>query len=193
MKRSLLALVMLAALPLTAQAAQPNYNYLEADYVSINIQDVDDMDNAEGFGLRGSWAMTDSFYLFGSYLSGSTEISEVDVDVDQSQLGVGFRHGVTETTDFIAELSWLNQSIDVEGLGEEDGNGGRLSAGFRHSFDPKFDGFVKANYTDGNDFDGDFSGTVGAFVKFNETWGITAEAEVGGDADIYTLGVRASF
>ena len=55
------------------------------------------------------------------------------------------------------------------------------------------EGYVKANYTDGGDFSGDFSGTLGAQVKFNPTWGVTGEAEFGGDADIYMLGVRASF
>ena len=193
MKRSLMALALAAALPMSAQAADLSYNFVELDYARMNVDDGGADFDPDGFGLKGSFAMGEKFYGFGSYLRGSDDVSGTDVDVDQTQLGAGFRHGVSDKADFIAELSWINQSVDIEGLGEADGDGGRVSAGFRGAMSDKFEGYAKANYTDGGDFDGDFSGTLGAQVKFNQTWGITGEAELGGDADIYMLGVRASF
>jgi Ax21 family sulfation-dependent quorum factor len=192
MKRSLLALALLAGLPLSAQASELSYNFIEADYLRVNIDDADDFDPA-GFGLRGSFAMGEQFYGFGSYLSASDDVGGFDLDVDQSQLGLGYRHGVSDKADFIAELSWINQSVDVDGLGEADGNGGKLSVGIRGLMGDQFEGYAKANYLDGSDFDGDFSATLGAQFRFNETWGLTGEAEFGGDGDVYMIGVRASF
>ena len=178
MKRSLMALALAAALPVSAQAAELSYNFIELDYARMNIDDVGGDFDPDGFG---------------SYLRGSDDISGFDIDIDQTQLGLGYRHGVSNTADFIAELSWINQSIDAGAFGEADGNGGRLSAGFRGVMAENFEGYAKANYTDGGDFDGDFSGTLGAQVKFNKTWGVTGEAEFGSDANIYMLGLRASF
>ena len=56
-----------------------------------------------------------------------------------------------------------------------------------------FEGWAKANYTDGQDYEGDFSGTLGAQWMFAKMWGVTAEAEVVEDYTQWTLGVRASF
>src|SRR5688572_151078 len=194
MKRSLMALALLAALPMSAQAADGklSYNFIEADYVRVNVDDADGFD-PDGFGLKGSFALGESFYGFGSYLSASDDLSGFDLDVDQSQLGLGYRHGISDNADFITELSWINQSVDVDGLSNVDGNGGKLSVGIRGLMAEQFEGYAKANYTDGGDFDGDFSGTVGAQFRFNETWGLTGEAEFGDDGEVYMLGVRASF
>ena len=192
MKRSLMALALAAALPLSAQAAELSYNFVELDYARMNVDNGGDFE-PDGFGLKGSFAFGESFYGFGSYLRGDDAVSGIDVDLDQTQLGLGYRHAVSDSADFIGELSWINQSVDVEGLGDADANGGRVSAGFRGELAKNFEGYAKANYTDGGDFDGDFSGTLGAQVKFNPTWGITGEAEFGSDADVYMLGLRASF
>ena len=202
MKRSLMALALLAALPMSAQAADGlSYNYIEANYLAVDIDGVDDFE-PEGYGLKGSFALGESFYAFGSYASASDSISveiapgvevDFDMDVDQSQLGLGYRHGISDKADFITELSWINQSVDADGFGEMDGNGGKLSVGVRGMMADKFEGYAKANYIDGSDFDGDFSATLGAYIRFNENWGLTGEAEFGGDVDVYMLGVRASF
>ena len=193
MKRSLLALALAAALPVSAQAAELSYNFIELDYARMNVDDDGGFDvDPDGFGLKGSFELGEKMYAFGSYLRGSDEIAGFDFDIDQTQLGLGDRHGISDTADFIAELRWMNVSADVDGF-DADANGGRVSAGFRGVMAENFEGYAKANYTDGGDFDGEFSGTLGAQVKFNPTWGITGEAEFGSDTSIYMLGLRASF
>ena len=52
---------------------------------------------------------------------------------------------------------------------------------------------LQANYTDGSDFDGDFSGTIGAQYKFTQTWGMTGEVEFADGGETYLVGLRASF
>jgi Ax21 family sulfation-dependent quorum factor len=188
-----MALALVAALPLSAQASELSYNFVELDYARLNVDDGGADFDPDGFGLKGSFALGNQFYGFGSYLRGSDEVGGVDFDLDQTQLGVGYHHGVSDKADFIGELGWINQGVDIEGLGDADADGGRLSAGFRGQLAENFEGYAKANYTDGGDFDGDFSGTLGAQVKLNPTWGVTGEAEFGSDADLYMVGLRASF
>ena len=77
-------------------------------------------------------------------------------------------------------------------------HGGRASVGVRGQFNDIVEGLLKANYYDGGDFEGTWSGTVGAQFHINPMWGITAEIEHGDLIDDaattrYQVGVRASF
>ncbi|KFN44190.1 outer membrane beta-barrel protein [Arenimonas oryziterrae] len=191
MKRSIFALALAAALPLSAQAGELKYNFVELDYGRATIDNTDvDFD---GLGIKGSVQVAEPVYLFGSYHKGSDSLLGVDFDLDQFQAGVGYRHAISDKADFIGELSYIDSSLDVDNFGSVDANGYRISGGVRGLLADNFEGYIKANYNDGGDFDGDFSGTVGGQFKFNEVWGLTAEAEVGSDAKLYTIGVRASF
>ena len=186
MKRSLLALALVAIVPFAAQADDKlSYTYVEGNYVGVN---ADGGIDADGFGVRGAFEFGDSgFYGLGGYRM--IEIDDVNVDVDNLEIGVGYGHGLSDNLDLISELAYTN--YDVEDLGDLDGY--RASVGLRGSFTDKFEGLVKANYLDGSDVDGDFSGTVGAQYKFTETWGLTGEVEFGDDGETYLVGLRASF
>lgn len=182
MKRSLIALALAAALPLSAQADDKlSYTYVEADYINVD-------GDADGFGVRGSVEFGQSgFYGFGGY--NVVEIDNTNIDVDSFDLGLGYAHGLSDNMDLLAEISYLNS--DVEGFGDLDGY--RASVGLRGSFTENFEGLVKANYVDSDDFDGDFTGTLGAQYKFSQTWGMVGEVEFGDDGETYLVGVRASF
>jgi hypothetical protein len=209
MKRSLFALALAAALPLSAQARGLEYSFVELDYARMNIDGGID---PAGWGIKGSVEVSKSFYLYGGHQQGNEEISGIDIDLDTTQVGVGWRHPISDSADFNAELGWLHQNLDIGeniplpgspcGCGGGGGfipnvgaeaDGYRASIGLRGAMAENFEGYVKANYTDGSDFDGDFSGTLGGQVKFGGMWGVTAEAEFGNDYNTYLLGVRASF
>lgn len=186
MKRSLLALALVAIVPFAAQADDKlSYTYVEGNY--LNTQADGDID-ADGFGVRGSFEFGDSgFYGLGSY--SRAEVDGVNVDVDNYEIGVGYGLGLSDNLDLISELAYVNS--DIEGFGDVDGY--RASVGLRGSFNDKFEGLIKANYIDGSDLDGDFSGTVGAQYKFTQTWGLTGEVEFGDGGETYLVGLRASF
>lgn len=185
MKRSLLALALVATLPLAAQADDKlSYTYVEGDY--LNTQGDNSLD-ADGFGLRGSYEFGQSgFYIFGGY--SQTDFDDTNIDADTTDLGLGYAHSIGDNADLIGELAHTRSDIEIAKL-----DGFRTSIGVRGSFTDKFEGLIKANYYDGSDFDGDFTGTVGAQYKFTETWGLTGEAEFGDGGETYLVGVRASF
>lgn len=180
MKRTLFALALAAALPMSAQAAERSYSYVELDYVNVDS-------DADGFGLRGSVNFGESnFYGLGSYTN--VEIDNTNIDVEGFDVGVGYHHTLNDSADLIAEVAY--QSVEVLGF---DADGYRVSGGFRGNLAENFEGLVKLNYLDGNDVDGDFTGTLGAQFKFSDTWGMTGEVEFADGGQSYLVGVRASF
>lgn len=182
MKRSLIALALAALLPLSAQADDKlSYTYVEGGYVNVD-------GDADGFGVRGSFEFGQSnFYGFGSYAQ--VEVDNTNIDVDNTEIGFGYAHDLSDNVDLISELAYVN--ADADGFGDVDGY--RASVGIRGSFSDNFEGLLKANYTDGSDFDGDFSGTIGAQYKFTQTWGVTGEVTFGDNSETYLVGLRASF
>ena len=199
MKKQLALALALAALPMAAFAAEPSYTYVEAGWARLNV-DVDDVGDADfdGFQVRGSVEAGKDFHFFGSYGSTNNDDAGVDVDFDELQVGVGYHYPLGNgSTDLIAEVGYLRQEIDADGIGDADADGARVSVGFRSAFNDRFEGYIKGSYN-GGDFDGHFSGLVGAQVKFNQTWGLVGEIEAGEmgdgvDATKYLVGVRASF
>lgn len=186
MKRSLLALALVAIAPFAAQADDKlSYTYVEGGYT--NIQGDNGLDG-DGFGVRGAFEFGESgFYGLAGF--NKVEADDFDIDVDSYEVGVGYGHDLSDNLDLISELAYVNSEVD----GFSDVDGYRASVGLRGSFSDSFEGLIKANYIDGSDFDGDFSGTVGAQYKFTQTWGITGEAEFGDGGETYLVGVRASF
>lgn len=214
MKKQLVLALALAVAPFTASAGELSYSYIEGGYAQLNqelpdvdlgggmVAQIDDIE-ADGFQVSGSVEMGASFYLFGGYKSGSDDVNvtvpgfgsgSADIDLTQFNAGVGYHHGLSERTDLITEVSYIR--TDAEAGGEDastDADDARISVGVRGLMTDSFEGWLKANYTDGDAYDGEFSATVGAQFKFNQTWGIVGEAEFGDSASQLMVGVRASF
>ncbi|ALN90364.1 hypothetical protein [Lysobacter gummosus] len=215
MKKQLaLALLLATASSAAAAADGLSHSYVEAGFVRHQAElpvvegqgvSVDDM-KADGGYIAGSFEVMESVYLFGGYhkgnddvgvsLDGIGEIGEFDADVQQGHIGLGYHHKLSDRVEWTGELSYLNTRLElkVEDFKERlKGDDYRASVGLRGDLAANFEGWIKANYTDGDVYDGEFSGTLGALVKFNKTWGIVGEAEVGSDDRQFRLGVRASF
>ncbi|MDI9237944.1 hypothetical protein QLQ15_03375 [Lysobacter sp. LF1] len=207
----------LAAAPFAASAADDkglSYTYVEGGYTQARADNNDEFlgdFSADGGYLRGSFAVSPSFYVFGSYARGTDEDSiaidfggtRFDIDVEdeltQAEAGIGYRMPMGEKVDFLAELAYLrlDEEITASVDGESDSerttaNGGRFALGLRGGSE-HLEGWVKLGYVDGGDFAGDFIGTLGAQYKFNRTWGLVGEVEIVDELTRYTAGVRASF
>lgn len=182
---------------------------------TIRTGDID----ADGYYLKGSVELGQTpFYLFGGYKKASDDNvsvrvtdplalvvpTKLDVDAKQFDLGFGYHHGLSDRVDLVTELSYLRTDLDVDAVSlvapftrvrgrSVDGDDYRVGVGIRGQLAQNFEGWIKAHYTDGDYYDSQFGGTLGVLVKFNPTWGVSAEAEVGDDNQLYTIGVRASF
>lgn len=216
MKKQLaLALLLATASSAAAAADGLSHNYVEVGFVRHQKEtpvvftqpgfSVNDL-KADGGYIAGSFEFMSNVYLFGGYHKGNDDVAvnfngvktpfEIDTDLQQGHIGLGYHHTLSDRVEWTGEISYINTRADLKFDGLKDrleADDYRGSLGLRGDLAANFEGWVKVNYTDGDAYDGEVSGTLGALIKFNETWGIVGEAEVGSDDKQYRVGVRASF
>jgi Ax21 family sulfation-dependent quorum factor len=195
-KKSLLALTLMTALPALGMSAVASaaeglsYNYVEGGYVATNT----DAGDADGWGVNGSGAIADNLHVFGGYSGQKTDDETIGgvrfdgFDVDQWRVGLGYNHPVAANTDLLARVAY--ESYDVEGF---DTDGYSAEVGVRSALAQNFEGYALAGYEDGDEFDGDFYGRVGAQVKFNQNWGLTGDVKIADGDTQYFVGPRLTF
>ncbi len=118
----------------SALAADSPLSYSNAGigYMTGDIADVD----FSGFGVYGSYALNDSFFVIGDYTSISSDDSfdfgfgVDDIEATQINVGFGFHTPISDATDFVATLSYADAEVEFFDL-TEDGNGYIMSAGVR--------------------------------------------------------------
>lgn len=197
--RTLIAAALLAALPLSATAAEGlSYNYVEAGWNQVEVDGIADPDGAY---LRGSFLIGQQVNLFAGYSRASESLTlgstRVKYQVSQPEFGIGYHQEFSDRLDFTADLAWLRLEAKVRAGGtgsvSDHINAGRATVGLRGKPSPRTELWAKAGYIDGSDLDGDFVGVLGGQVNFNRTWGLVAETELIEDSNHYRVGVRASF
>lgn len=185
MKRSFIALALMAALPFAASAADGlSYNHVQGSYVSTNT----DSGNADGWGLSGSVAVHPNVHLFGNYAN--QKIDGTSVDFDQWRVGAGYNRTISPKADFVANVAY--DKLDAGGGISADGYS--VEGGVRAALTPMLEGYAMLGYEDGNNYSGDAYGRLGAQVKFNQTWGVAADVKIanGGDTQ-WTVGPRLTW
>lgn len=197
MKRALFALALAAALPMSAQASELSYSFVEVDYTgsSSEVLSSSTYDTA-GYGIRGSFGFAENFYVSGGYQNNDFDFS--GIDEDRWNVGFGYHRPMYDQADWFVEVGYTKVNSFTSVL---DDSFYDVSIGLRGSISDRFEGIAKFSYNDGASYsgfyypqyDGSFSGTVGLQWRINEMWGIVGEIEAFEDDTDYTLGVRASF
>src|SRR5690606_11945805 len=119
MKKSLILAAILASGAFSAQAADLSYTWVEGGYAQLNI-DNDYLGDPEGKGgyVRGSYQLSSQAYVFGGYSQVSEDYSyagdRLDVDVDQAELGFGFRMSAGDNVDFTADIAMVRLGAEAE-------------------------------------------------------------------------------
>lgn len=184
MKRSLIALVLAAALPVAAQASDLDYSYVQAGYSSTDVEGI----NFDGWAIKGSVAFGQSFYGVVGYENGSKS----GVDLNQTHVGLGYHHGLSENTDLFGEVHYVRDEV----LGFDD-NGWGVAGGVRSMLGQNFEATAKLTYADVNDFGAGWGAGVSGVYHFTKTWGAYASYDYadrdGTDLKTWGVGVRASF
>jgi len=126
------AISSIASFSLTAEEAALSFTYVGVGYETGDIADID----TSGFGIYGSKALNDSFFLVGSYLSIESDDQFTDgfvtddIEATGFNIGIGFHTPINPTVDFVSTLSYSD--VEVEFADEsEDGNGYIIAAGVR--------------------------------------------------------------
>lgn len=188
MKRSLIALGLLAALPFAASASDLSYNYVEGGYTRVNGLGT----KVDGPAINGSVALGSRFHVFGGYEA--LDIDAVNADMDSWNLGVGYNHELSRSTDLVARLGYRDFDFSSPFSPSLGGKSYFTEVGVRSQLAPSFEGYLYAGYDrpDGAG-SGDFYGRIGGQFNLNKSWGLVADARFGDGAEQYFFGPRFTF
>ncbi len=205
MKKSLLALSLLAALPFAASAAEGiSYNFVEGGYVATNLDNDNGDIDADGWGVNASVALHPNFHVFGGLNGQQTDDfgflgTRVETDVNQWRAGVGYNVEIAPKVDLVARAAYEKFEVDdVTVNGQQfdinDGDDGySAEVGVRGALATNFEGYATAGYEDFGDGADDFYGRVGAQIKFNPTWGLSGDVKVSDGDTQYFVGPRITW
>jgi|APFre7841882724_1041349.scaffolds.fasta_scaffold47295_1 hypothetical protein len=183
---TLALLCTVAILPPAALADGPGYSYVEAGYVETDVDGTNA--SLDGYALRGSFALTDKWFVFAGY----TDQSYGGLDIKDYGAGVGYAWPVAATTDLYGKLSIVRAEADFEGFSLTD-DGLAAAFGVRSRFNDRFELEASAGYTELSDSGG--GATLGAAARwyFVKRFAVGIEAVAGEDTTAYGIDVRWEF
>ncbi|MBX3705608.1 MAG: hypothetical protein KF911_03160 [Pseudomonadales bacterium] len=173
-----------ALVPFTATAASPGYTYVDLAYVSA---DIDDGPTLDGWGLDGSFRISNELHIVGSY----TEVTKGRFEVDLSRLGLGYNQSLTGNTDFVARAGWARADVEVRPFGSDSDNGWFAEVGVRSMVTEalELNGFLTHTDAGGSDT----AASIGGVYSLTPMIGVTLDASFSDDAKIYQGGIRFAF
>ncbi|PZN35391.1 MAG: hypothetical protein DIU71_00095 [Proteobacteria bacterium] len=185
-KRILLGSI--AAMGLTGFAGQAlaaeglSYTYVEAGYVRTDV-DSPNIDG-DGFGLRGSLAVTDMVHVFATFSDQDLD----GVDLESYEVGAGLNWPLQSNLDLVGTLSYVRQEI-----GRYDDDGFALGLGLRGRIGERFEaqgGLRHVNFDDRSD---ETSGVLSGRYFLTDTFALSAEVEFSDDFTTFMIGGRLNF
>ncbi|MCA1766839.1 MAG: porin family protein [Idiomarina sp.] len=155
MKKTLIAIALIGT-STSAFADSPNWDKIQASYIETDIETPIDEDiSMDGYAVSGSLSLNESFFILANFDSVGDESNFGDVDLDSLNAGLGFNHGITDSTDVFATLTYekleLVGSIDAIGSESFDESGYGAGVGIRSMITDFFELSVKADYLDIDD------------------------------------------
>jgi opacity protein-like surface antigen len=186
MKLSVLTLALLVG-PATAFADGFDYTFVEAGIVNTEI-DVGPFDvDGDGFGVTGSYALTESLHLIGGY---SDQDYDFGLDGHVFNVGGGFNTPLNPDLDFVAQLSYYDvEAASAFGNADDDGLG--IGAGIRARPGTSVELDAGITYVDLDDSDTVLN--VGVRYYFSDTFAIAGGLADDDSGLSWSIGVRAEF
>ena len=171
-----------------AMAEGPSYSYIQAAYQEIDI-DLGAVDaDGDGFGVAGSVAINESWFMFAEY--SSFDLESV-IDVDQTALGAGWHSPISATTDWFVTAEYIDLGASARGFGSADEDGFGVGIGVRSMMNPNLELYGQATYEDVGD--GDTTIEAGVWYTVTGNLALGALLDVGDDVTAYGVGIRLYF
>ena len=182
--------LVLAALGTPAIADSPNYNFVQGTYQRADLDEQFGIDiDGDGFGLSGSFDVGQDIHVFGGYQQFDFDFG---IDLDELALGIGWHPAISQNTDLVATLAYIN--AEAEGFGvSADEDGYSASVGLRSMLTDNFELAGSLVYTDIGSGDGDVSVAGQTWYNLTESFAIGAGVEADDDVVIYGIGIRVYF
>lgn len=182
-----------------ASLASPNYNYVELDYLDLDIEPFE----GDGWAIGGSGLIHPNFYLTGRYSDAETDGrflgTQLDADFQQLSVGIGAQSPLeNDQFSVFGQLTFEDIELDVStanAAASEDDTGFALEGGVRYMAMPQLELNGSARYIDvGDIFDGEFGFRAGALWTVLPWLAISVDYDQtngdGGDVEQIQLGGR---
>lgn len=113
MNKTLLASALLLTTISAHAVDAPHWNQASLGFVSVGVDGLED--NFTGLSLHASVLATDNVFFVLASESADQDIivsgQTVDAEISRGGLGVGYRHGISDTTDIYGQISAVNYEI----------------------------------------------------------------------------------
>lgn len=202
MKKTLIAIALIGT-STSVLAESPNWDKIQASYIETDIETPIDNDiTMDGYAVSGSLSLNESIFILANFDSVGDESDFGDVDLDSTNAGLGFNHGLTESTDIFATVTYekLQLTGSVDDLGSEsfDESGYGAGVGIRSMVTDFLELSVKADYLDIDD-ENAMRYDASAFFHLTENLSLGVGYklydldEIDQDVDTMSASVRYSF
>ena len=170
-----------------AMADGPSYSYIQATYAEVELDAGGPFNvDGDGFGVAGSVAVGDSWYIFADYTT--AELESV-LDLDLTTAGAGYHHAMSDKTDLFAELGFAK--IDVQFVGDDSGIAARVGVRSMVSESLELTASVGTLEFDDVDYGTEFG--AGLWYTVSGNFAIGADARFADEVSRYGLGIRLFF
>ena len=181
MKKSLLAVAVLATFSFGAVAESPSFSFVELGYTQLDI----DGSSVEPDGVEFdfNFELSDNYYL-------SADVSDVEdqgLDLRMTNIGIGFKSDVSNYSTVFAQIDWSDFEFDGN---SEDGY--KLGLGVRSNLTKDLEVTAAYEYLDLDSDSSDYY-LLGAAYKMNDNLSVYADYKMESDFDQVSFGVRMAF
>lgn len=191
------ALLGMTAVPAIAQAEGLSFNYAEAGYGIIKIDDGGFSADGGGFLADASYEPVENVHVVASVVSASVDANgmPISADITGYSIGAGYHmpiEGVGKPLVVGATITYDNSQIEVTGFPKETDDGYTASAGARAMVTDVVE--VNAGFAH-SDSGGDTSNNVSLGGVYNFTPQVAGVVGLGHSSttDTYSFGVRFNF
>jgi hypothetical protein len=173
-----------------AMAEDFSYNYLEAGYVSSEIED---------FGLDGSGFALGGAFEFNQNVFGFASINDVEYDQDSgastnaTTVGLGFAWPLGMSVDLVSGFAYERLKLHVDGEGNATETGFSLNTGLRGRVGPSLELTGGVKYTDYGDDINDFTLGVGGRYYFTPAFAAGIDVSDNDDGTAWIVSLRYDF
>ncbi|MBI5362967.1 MAG: hypothetical protein HZA53_07290 [Planctomycetes bacterium] len=174
--------------PFSEPALNLPYTYLGLSYATTIVDGYSD--DPSGLELDASYALNDTWFVFGSRSFLQGEASGSDVDLGGWHVGIGLHSSVAEHVDLVLGAGWTDVHADSAAPGPSNDEGYELRAGIRIALGARAEASAGASYSDLHDAGSDTALYLNGAYYLDPRFGLTAGFTSSNDVDTLVFGLR---